>query len=332
MNKSSSNIELIKLIADMFKDSISAGVKSENFIGHNGPYFQKEPELRSLCHLGIIFLKLHNSGEDKIYRKCAKNIYSYLKSKIETERVLQFRDCKDADSGNGVIGAAWVLEFFWYYQKSMDISCEWVLEFIVHNYPFDADLRRFKRQKIDRNFGTHDNTFNHNLWLVSALSLFREENLTLQIQHLFLSELSSVSFYFDGVIYHKTSDGPPKTYRDYLRMLKWYPKSVSYQYFNLVALRRLANCSPIYEVQLECEKIIRRFKLRLWHIPILMFEKHGLRYNPSGWELIKCTTMLEKLVFRLSIKYFHKINAGEITRETDRHRHLTRVYELIELE
>lgn len=293
--------------------------QNERLNSRNGPYGHKEPRLRSLCHLGIMLnyvVRYHTHFVlkcDLEELKTLKNACYVLIQKDVSSRPVEFRQQAGLDKGNGVIGFAWYLEYLMSLEAlDLNFQCNQALfEEIVQRFQLDFELGRVRLQKEDETENRRfDLTFNHQLWAISVVVYFLENKKAKKLVSNFLVN-HPVQNYIDGIIYHKSSSAPSRSIRQTLKMIKYYPKSVSYHFFNILALKRLA---PLFLIG-DCKHLVisrlLSVKLKIYHIPIILFERHGMRYNPVGFELGngagKYTRyflqMLQLKILHLAMKY-----------------------------
>tara|TARA_B100001027_G_scaffold206402_1_gene169952 strand:- start:1191 stop:2183 length:993 start_codon:yes stop_codon:yes gene_type:complete len=314
---------LIHNVIDFTKEYIYPRIQNDYLSCANGPYKHKESPLRSLCHFGVIYA-YGTIYIDKKYKVYADVIIKELLSNL-SDATIKFRLQDGVDHGNGVIGCAWILECLYYYQKNLDYNFDDIVIELFNSFEFDYQNSRFKRQHEDRKYGIYDNTFNHNLWLIYGFSLYDHIQPIKKLVDNYKKNHLKLVYYPDGIIYHKCLDGKPTSLRSKIRFLKWYPKSVSYQYFNIHALRRLMRNDHDNKMSL-----VINFKPNILHVLIMIFQKHGLRYNPSGWNIRNETSIYEKILIlvnnlllkvslRIKNKYFN----------WDHKRLISRIYEKV---
>ena len=315
--------KLVKAVIDSTNNYIYPRIQNDYLSCHNGPYKHKESPLRSLCHFGIIYVygTIYINKKYKIY---ADSIIHEILSHLCADTI-KFRLQEGVDHGNGVIGCAWILECLYYYQKNLDYNFDDIVTSLFERFEFDNQNSRFKRQQDDRKFGIYDNTFNHNLWLIYGFSLYDHIQPVKQLVENYKKNHLKLVFYPDGIIYHKSLDGKPTSFRSKIRFLKWYPKSVSYQYFNIHALRRLIRNDKINKMS-----PVINFKPNILHVLLMIFQKHGLRYNPSGWNIRNETSKYEKIIIIVN-NLFLKISLRVKNKYFiwDHKRLISRIYERI---
>ena len=298
-----------------------------------------EPRLRTLCHVGVMLnyvikyfkhfhINLSKSELEQKKRICLEAILNDIR-----EQPIKFRSKVGTDYGNGVIGFAWCLEYFLSEKFLNGIEVEKLKEFnnLIKNFPWDNQQKQVKLQKSDRTRDREtDPTFNHQLWAISTLLYFQEEKKIQDMVNGFISN-NKPQLYRDSILYHKSKGRSKKGFKELLRLIKYYPKSVSYHYFNVVALRRFP--SYFFNKKDACISFAKIFssKLKWYHVPIVLIEKHGMRYNPVGFETMTTHNRgsnyvllrLQLLILKLALRY----KGSDMF--CDRSRLISRAYEIL---
>ena len=138
--------------------------------------------------------------------------------------------------------------------------------------------------------------------------------------------------YFDNTIYHKFTIGGRQSGLKYLfKRLKYYPKSVSYNLFNMMAIKRLLKSGVLDDENSQWLTHLSEWKIRFWHVPVLAFEKHGVSYNPVALEAISCQTPMTSMLFTRQFQMYKNIlNEGNGCHNSiDAPRLLSRIYEVL---
>jgi hypothetical protein len=302
----------------------------------NGPYNHREPALRSLCHFGVIVNYLQHYSEyfegldiEVNLGNAAVNIESRIFRAIDNKKLI-FRDQEGFDCGNGVIGIAWLLEYLLSRGDRSLGRTKSLLDFLDSEIAFDSCKSLFKLQVTDRTEERDvDKTFNHQLWLISVLVHLPEHEIDTALVRKFIDSWRLSICYSDGTLFHKTRQESSSTsIKNALRRLFYYPKSNSYQIFNLIAIDRILRGLKMNESDLL--PFVRR-DFSAWQVFLLFIEKHGLTYNPSGFYISNLEEkfphrICRKIQFwlvRLTMKY------SWTDFIIDRNRLISRVYETL---
>lgn len=313
--------------------------KLDRWLGRNGPYNHLEPRLRTRCHVGIILnyvIKNYDHFDINFSINKLKEIKDNNHILIVNDlsrKPLKFRDQLGFDYGNGVIGFAWCLEYFlsekFLNYKNVEKSLEYNL--LKESFLWNKDLGKFMLQDHDKStHRSYDPTFNHQLWAISTYLYFQKDSSIQTTVDIFLKK-NKTQIYFDGILYHKSKNQFTKNFSNKIRMLKYYPKSVSYQSFNVIALRRFREYITKSNDPNGDIKRVLNTNLKLYHIPIVILERHGFRYNPSGFEIaIDNNSFTNKILNFLQCKIIsYAINNSFSDKLFDRNRLISRSYEVL---
>lgn len=139
--------------------------------GNNGPYYDKETNIRNLAHWCVIFSEYYRHTEDSIYREYTIALADAIVSSDHYYDVGVYK-CRigaGKDEMNGVIGAAWIIEGLIaaskvtgqmkYYERAKHI-------FLAHKFNYKMGL--WNRVNLNGNILSIDSTFNHQLWFAAA--------------------------------------------------------------------------------------------------------------------------------------------------------------------
>lgn len=297
MNELFSRFFDISRILKIHKDHI------EVISGHNGPYHDKETELRAICHLIVLLcnFNIFNNEEkrswiikkltelllDKKYRPM-KGSYYHRKNKLK-------------DLSNGLMGQAWVMESFLqlhrFYGKSKYID---YAKDLYHLHPFNEKTGSWNIVNVDGSIGQPDSTFNHQLWFAAMAAEIDDIDISSQVEKFFDISAVNVDLYSNGIIYHDSKIGKTKKisqlpyivdrFLNNIREVKnkrpLYLKSVGYHAFNLYAYAILHSKIPnkSFWKSSKFKKMLNITKSERF-ISDLEDSSYGWQYNPPGVEL-----------------------------------------------
>lgn len=224
--------------------------------GVNGPYNDKETNVRNLSHLIVITsIELIVFGRIEyrpILEQLSKDLLSY-----EENGLYVMRNKEGKDKCNGVIGHAWVMEAYIYLYKSL--NDEFFLQKayqIYKRHDFNKKIGLWHRPAKECNYFAIDYTLNHQLWFAAISSELYQLNGNLDILNdieLFMKLLKkNMGVDSDGLILHfvKRKIGTLsrikmsikislESFRRLLRKPSYLYKELGYHSFNIVAFARL---------------------------------------------------------------------------------------------
>lgn len=283
----------------------------------NGPYKDKETPLRMLSHLLKINSYLFKETGEMKYRDRANELLLVAKGLTADFTVLVFREKKDKDSSNGLIGPAWLLEGLLHAFKNLeDVAYEDAAIKVYSLFKFDKQNRVWLFP--DKGKMHLDPTFNHQLWFATQGMKLGCKNAELFLTH-FIPKIKI----YNGVIFHLTplSIGfNIESLRQYLRYLKYRKKlvrkSIAYNAFNLLAL------SDCY---------IQNKKLSVWdsknfqklkelnvskeYFEVLNSSRYGLRYNPQTPAYMMFGTLFKQDIKENYLLHYTNEFSGFLTNE-----------------
>ena len=143
--------------------------------GHNGPYLHPETPIRNTCHLVTFISNILSSGDDLQHLKPELDkLVSYLVKDNPYYKSGQYILRGQAnDTCNGVIGDAWIIEAFSaclpYVNNDNKQRIESALDEILSRMQFSRDNSYAYRYDYYKKKMSADFTYNHQLWLASAL-------------------------------------------------------------------------------------------------------------------------------------------------------------------
>jgi len=272
--------------------------------GVNGPYNEPETRVRNLSHY-ISTICLAEKQNIKIPQN-SLSVHDALDELISNghkpmNASYWCRSNPKKDFCNGVMGQAWVLEALTLYAECF--NCKAALSEasrLYERHPYSDSELIWQRVAVDGMFLPFDSTFNHQLWFAAVSSRLQNEMAKRHSEN-FLELLSSdLILYKNGIIKHTSPMGcrngslkalVKKSVIKYDSLLskerhKLYYKSIGYHAFNLYALAMLKEEFPSH---LFWES--KKFKLMLdvtkskTFIDLVINNKYGMYYNPSGVEL-----------------------------------------------
>lgn len=175
--------------------------------GNNGPYNHKETILRNKCHWIVVFSKLYQETNNKIYFKAINELSSCFFS--ETARPFGFsfhhRSVSGKDSSNGLIGQAWTFEALYEcYVILNDVKYLKLAEEVFDLHQFDVDNGLWYTLDIDGKVLEIDAAFNHQLWFAYASAqVIPRNNKNFKNIEIFLNQIEkNIKVLDNGLVYH----------------------------------------------------------------------------------------------------------------------------------
>lgn len=173
--------ELAKNIALSMADQIETIGASAIISGNNGPYYNRETNVRNLAHWCVVFAEFFKyTGEDRF-----KDIVVILADAIMDSPhhnglgVYKCRDTSGPDEVNGVIGPAWIIEGLIYAARVTGDDRYYARASLLFNVvPFNEKLGLWFRRNTKNEILGIDVTFNHQLWFAAAgamINSYRED-------------------------------------------------------------------------------------------------------------------------------------------------------------
>ena len=140
--------------------------------GHNGPYRIAETPARNTSHWLITCAYLWKTTGEEKYRTACRGFREYLlgeQKKSASGAIRCLDDPKAADSINGTIGQAWVIEGLTYaYDVFGEEACLDGAFRIFRSQIFDPETGFWKRTAPDGQVLGYDLTVNHQVWFCYA--------------------------------------------------------------------------------------------------------------------------------------------------------------------
>lgn len=227
--------------------SALAIIKSDtSFAGQNGPYCEKESQLRNFAHLMVaigLYPEINNNEELQkeylfIFNRYASMLRLFLAGK------LRLRD-SNKDKYNGIMSTSFALEPLFectslHDKLNLSSKVQDLINLAKHAIVFDDSQSLWKLSFCDQ----IDRTFNHQLWMAMVSQRLFESHNTDKFLDLYLPKLS---FYFDGILRHSQPCMMNLNHRHSARSMlyeikyfkKLRKKSIGYHSFNLFAASRL---------------------------------------------------------------------------------------------
>lgn len=258
--------------------------------GVNGPYDDKETEIRYLSHLAIIAsvecLFLANIQ----YRDTVNDIGRRILSLRGVDGTYKMRD--GADECNGVIGNAWLLEGLLYaYRATGNETFLNESERIIQQHQFNKKMGLWERPII----GGVDMTFNHQLWFAASLAEF----LQLRFNEPFQLQLDS---FFDSILCNYRINGQGR---------------ITHVIFNSESLRgkikqKLSRTRCILEEKINCPSM--KYKEEGYHLFNLMAFARIYLIKPN-WCFFQSNSFFKALDYLNNRNYLTQLCCYDIKKD-----------------
>lgn len=224
--------------------------------GVNGPYDDRETEVRDLSHL-IIITAIEILKYEGEYWELLSKMANDLLSMRGANKFYVMREKEGKDSCNGVIGNAWVIEALVYLYKVYKDKIYLKIAFEIYEaHKFQEQLGLWGRPGMGIGDNDIDYTLNHQLWFAASLYELNDylKNKTIEDQlHRFMEQLSlNFNVSKNGRITHGIYRrlGRKLILKNKLKSIYFKAKEKlgyasyaykedGYQLFNLVALARI---------------------------------------------------------------------------------------------
>lgn len=329
--------ELKRFIEFVLAQIHSVKATDSNFLaGHNGPYRDKETEIRGLAHTIALLSNLDYAEHKMKYQDEVAGLVDKLLSSKNRDGYGTFKQRlkPGKDEVNGVIGIAWVIEGLCcaYRTYENEKAKEFLLS-IEEELNFDKVRNLWTRPvgKESKYYNTIDETFNHQLWLAYALvykSCVLNQEPSQNLRLFFKNIEDSFSVYSSGLVVHAIihNRGLKRKVRNLLKALRdWQRinlkgqtkkyKENGYHLFNMYAFARMAHLGydSLFKNSKKFNTALRYCTSQeLWNrLNInedrkdfyqldppsgLPFNRYGFPYNVAGFEFLYV-----KKVFSLDI-------------------------------
>lgn len=317
-------VEFTKEIKSVLLEKLSA--TKPIISGHNGPYRDRETEIRGLAHSIAFLSNMDFSNGDRVHENQVADLLDKLLNSENRigEIIFKQRQKPGKDEVNGVIGIAWVIEgLCCAYRTYGNKKAEAFLRIVEGGLHFNNARGLWTRPvpKDSPYFKTIDETFNHQLWLAYALvfkSVVLSEPVSDNVKRFFTMMDKSFNVYPSGLIIHAIhySNGLKgkfkrllKSGRDWFRInlrgqTKKYKES-GYHLFNMFAFARVADLGfvSLFDHSTKFRKalkycgskdLLNRLNenkdtqdfYRLNPSSGLPFNRYGFPYNVAGFEFL----------------------------------------------
>jgi len=203
-------VDINKIILGLV-DKYIVELNENGFItgGHNGPYYDKDTNVRNTAHYAIIFSYIYKLiGEEKYYH-AVKKCGDYLVSNeaIPYDSNFYCRQTSKKDMCNGTIGAAWAIEgLVEAYKVIKDDVYLKTAQDVFELFPYDTARNAWVIVDTDGSKKTIDMTFNHQLWLAAAgvqiLSVCQNNNIKKKCNAFFNNIEKMFKTYPNGLVKH----------------------------------------------------------------------------------------------------------------------------------
>ncbi|MFH0272483.1 hypothetical protein [Vibrio jasicida] len=325
--------------------------------GHNGPYYDEEFSTRNTAHWIIIFLFNFKITGKKIWKDASVSSLNYLLSEECNQfgYTYSFRNKKEKDICNGVVGQAWIIECLVYAYEVLGEKCfldEAIRLYRLHQ--FDKSVGIWSRVEIDGSILSPDPTFNHQLWFAYAGAMLSDHDSSIEEDvRIFIEKVvNNLSLYGNGVIYHASPMGTLRSYlskgkksffselklrvRRLVQKKSLYDKSVGYFGFNLYALSFIDKKFPSLILSTLHNSFVNVGKDDGF-IENLKSNIYGYYYNVSGIEISyyyksQGDDMMKQLWYERQIEHSYTNEQEVLTRNSvDRNTALARTYQMMRL-
>lgn len=155
-----------KMLAHIEKEGASCIVG-----GNNGPYYDKETNVRNMAHWCATFAMYFKRKQDERYKNAAICLADAIMDSpfYNGDGVYKCREPEGKDEINGVIGPAWIMEGLLYaYGISEDVRYFDRALALFQAQPFCEKLGIWNRRNTKGEKLSVDVTFNHQLWFAAA--------------------------------------------------------------------------------------------------------------------------------------------------------------------
>lgn len=231
--------------------------------GHNGPYRDKETNVREISHLLVFYSNIIKSN---IYTDNSKIKGQLIKLKdalinnenYRGEAYFKFRIKPGKDEVNGVIGVAWVLEGLCAsYEVLKDKEILVFLEKIISSIKFNSKRSLWERPTlIFSDESGVDETYNHQLWLAYGLVYYAKissSEILPEVKLFFEKTDSHLNIHKNGLIVHalRNKNGFKNKLKTFLKQMKIFVstmknststkyKEEGYHMFSMYAFARIS--------------------------------------------------------------------------------------------
>lgn len=291
--------------------------------GHNGPYRDKETNIRKLAHLLVLYSNLKKNG---IYEIDIEHIRKIKNAILKSENYkggayFKFRNKSGKDEVNGVIGVAWVIEGLCSsYEVLKDKDILFFVENLINCLKFNNHRKLWERPVNNENdkYGV-DETFNHQLWLAYAIiyySKIANKELPKDVKLFFTYLDTHLLIHKEGLIKHalKNKSNIKSSFKQFLKDAKLNLKSKlyltttkykedGYHLFNMFSFARL-KALGYEDLFMTSKKFQRALKYcesktliesllinkdlndyyKIEPVSNLEINRYGFPYNVSGFE------------------------------------------------
>jgi hypothetical protein len=296
--------------------------------GHNGPYFDNETPLRNTSHFANILRFIQKRDNTVSYETEIRMCGDYILSQIDENYLFCFRDEKNKDKANGVIGPAWLIEgLVGVYDVTGDDKYICTAISVFNAVNFDENIGLWKTTESLKKENKLDYTFNHQLWLATAgvqiLDFCDSKKVKNKLDVFFKNFDQYFEVYSNGLIRHSVllkNNNISNVLLNKVRRInnkhRLYYKENGYHLFNMYAL------AIIYSSKYRCDifttkKFLKALKysysndLYKWltekntkydknikmNLKFVDYNIYGFGYNAPGFELPFISTIFKVLGF-----------------------------------
>ncbi len=203
-------LNLIKEIADVNIEYILNHKNAR--AGVNGPYKNRDTEIRNCCHWIITYSYLWKITKIQKYYQVIEILTDFIlkKKNYGVSGSVYARKDERFDKTNGLIGQAWVIEgLVKSYEVLGNTSCLIKAKELFFNQPFNKNKKLWDVRDCNGDI-CYDMTFNHQLWFAAAGAMILDHEYNQKIDNmikLFLNEANNCTFltHENGLIKHEVN-------------------------------------------------------------------------------------------------------------------------------
>lgn len=175
------DMDIYKIIDDVVQN-MATKIEKEGIAaikaGNNGPYYDKETNVRNMAHWCVTFSEYYLHTKDDRYKELVIKLADEIMNSeyYNGNGVYKCRESEGKDDVNGVIGPAWIIQGLVYaYDVTGDASYLDRAYSLYDAVAFDDKLGLWIVVDTNNNKRKIDLTFNHQLWFAAAISMINKK-------------------------------------------------------------------------------------------------------------------------------------------------------------